>query len=209
VVLIPVPSTYLSERLTPLSGGIRDGARLRVASPPPCPGSAAARSGAGARPWPTISVSGSCCSSARTPTGSASDAVQKRAPRLRRRLPLPEHVLRNRRLRHRQAQFQQLTVDLRRAPERIGTAHPPNQVSELHLDSGPSAPASTLPRPVTPEPLPVPPHHGLRPHLCLPLFVLSASCRPPPVFVMQSTDAPHLHPSALTRTRLGCVFRQR
>jgi hypothetical protein len=26
VVLIPVPSTYLSERLTPLSGGIRDGA---------------------------------------------------------------------------------------------------------------------------------------------------------------------------------------
>src|SRR3989442_9660411 len=42
------------------------------------------------------------------------------------------------------------------------------------------------------------------------LFVLSASCRPPPVFVMQSTDARHLHHSALTRQlhspRLGCVF---
>ena len=90
--------------------------------------------------------------------------LQKRALRLRRRLPLPEHGLRNRRLRHRQASFQQLTVDPRRAPERIGTAHPPHQVSELHLDSGPSAPASTLPRPVTPQPLPVPPHHGLTPH---------------------------------------------
>jgi hypothetical protein len=42
------------------------------------------------------------------------------------------------------------------------------------------------------------------------LFVLSASCRPPQVFVMQSTDARHLHHSALTRQmyspRLGCVF---
>src|SRR5262249_21114188 len=40
-------------------------------------------------------------------------------------------------------------------------------------------------------------------------FVLSASCRPPPAFVMQSTDARHLHHSALTRqhsTRLWCVF---
>src|SRR2546429_1944660 len=117
--LLRVPSTYLSERLTPLSGGIRDGAHPRVASPPPCPGPAAARSGARARPWPTISGSGSRCSSRRTPTGSCA----------------------------------------------------------FHL------------------------------------FVLSASCRPPPVFVMQSTDAPHLHHSALTRQlhspRLGCVFRQR
>ena len=42
------------------------------------------------------------------------------------------------------------------------------------------------------------------------LFVLSASCRPPQVFVMQSTDARHLHHSALTRQlhspRLGGVF---
>src|SRR6266566_2850369 len=75
-----VPSTYLSERLTPLSGGIRDGAHPRVASPPPCPGSTAARSGARARPWPMISVSGSCCSSARTPTTSVSDAVRRSPP---------------------------------------------------------------------------------------------------------------------------------
>jgi hypothetical protein len=89
---------------------------------------------------------------------------QKRAPRLRRRLPLPEHVLRNRRLRYRQAQLQQLAMDPWCAPERVGAAHPPNQLSELHLDPGPSASASTLPRPVAPESLPVPSHHRLRPH---------------------------------------------
>src|SRR5207245_297655 len=37
--------------------------------------------------------------------------LQKRTPRLRRRPPRPEHVLRNRRLRDRQAQLQQLAVD--------------------------------------------------------------------------------------------------
>src|SRR5260370_26468649 len=90
--------------------------------------------------------------------------LQKRAPRLRRRPPRPEHVLRDRRLRYRQAQLQQLAVNPRRTPERIGAAHPPNQISELRPDRGPTASASTPPRPVAPEPLPVPPHHRLRPH---------------------------------------------
>src|SRR5437879_1141374 len=49
-------------------------------------------------------------------------------------------------------------------PERVGAAHTPNQVSELHRDPGPAASASTLPRPVAPESLPMPPHHRLRPH---------------------------------------------
>src|SRR3989454_2732568 len=89
---------------------------------------------------------------------------QKRAPRLRRRPPRPEHVLRHRRLRDRQAQLQQLPVNPRRTPERIGAAEPPNQVSELRPDRGPTASALTLPRPVAPEPLPVPADHGLGPH---------------------------------------------
>jgi hypothetical protein len=42
---------------------------------------------------------------------------QKRAPRLRRRPPRSEHVLRNRRLGYRYAELQQLTVDSRRAPQ--------------------------------------------------------------------------------------------
>src|SRR5436309_429558 len=89
---------------------------------------------------------------------------QKRAPRLRRRPPRPKHVLRHRRLRDRQAQLQQLPVNPRRTPERIGAADPPNQVSELRPDRGPTASALTLPRPVAPEPLPVPADHGLGPH---------------------------------------------
>ncbi len=85
--------------------------------------------------------------------------LQKGAPCLRRRLPPPEYVLRNRRLRNRQAQLQQLTMDPRRAPERVSAAHPPNQLSELYRDSGPTASALTLPRPVAPESLPAPSHH--------------------------------------------------
>src|SRR5437016_5754168 len=79
--------------------------------------------------------------------------LQKRAPRLRRRPPRPDHELRNRRLRYRQAQLQELAVNPRRTPERIGAADPPNEISELRPDRGPTASASTLPRPVAPEPL--------------------------------------------------------
>src|SRR5881296_724372 len=50
------------------------------------------------------------------------------------------------------------------AKDRIGAAQPPNQFSDLRPDHGPTASASTLPRPVAPEPLPVPADHGLWPH---------------------------------------------
>src|SRR5437867_12929456 len=50
------------------------------------------------------------------------------------------------------------------AKDRIGAAQPPNQFSDLRPDRGPTASASTLPRPVAPEPLPVPADHGLWPH---------------------------------------------
>src|SRR5439155_901573 len=75
-----VPSTYSPHWLTPLAGGIRDGAHPRGAPPPHCPGSAAAHSVARVRPWPMIGVSGSRCSSRRTSTGSPADAV-RRSPR--------------------------------------------------------------------------------------------------------------------------------
>src|SRR5437016_2866352 len=90
--------------------------------------------------------------------------LQKRAPRLRRRPPRADHVLRNRRLRDRQTELQQLAVDPWRTPKRIGVAHPPNQISELCTDQGPTGSAPTLPRPVAPKSLPVPANHRLRPH---------------------------------------------
>src|SRR5262249_20412518 len=80
--------------------------------------------------------------------------LQKRAPRLRRRPPRPEHVLRHRRLRDPQTELQQLAVDPWCPPQRIGNAHPPNQISELCTDHGPTGSSATLPRPVASKPLP-------------------------------------------------------
>src|SRR5262245_45250980 len=55
-------------------------------------------------------------------------------------------------------------MDPRRSPERVDAAHPPNQISDLRPHRGTTASGWTLPRPVAPEPPPVPPHHRLRPH---------------------------------------------
>src|SRR6266446_5020414 len=71
------PSTYSADRLTPHTGGIRDGVHPRVAPPPPCPGSAPALSAARARPWLALSVSGSRCSSRRSSTESPADASHR------------------------------------------------------------------------------------------------------------------------------------
>src|SRR5438132_7118893 len=90
--------------------------------------------------------------------------LQKRAPRLRWRPPWADHVLRNRRLRDRQTQLQQLAVDPRRTPERIRAAHLPNQIPQVPPNRRPTPSASTLPGPVAPEAPAVPPHHGLGPY---------------------------------------------
>src|SRR5437773_12444321 len=75
--LLPVPSTYSSDRLTPHAGGIRDGVHPRVAPPPPCPGSAPAHSAARAHLWSALSVSGSRCSSRRSSTESPAAASHR------------------------------------------------------------------------------------------------------------------------------------
>src|SRR5262245_31731769 len=89
--------------------------------------------------------------------------LQECSPRLRWRPLRPDHVLRHRRLRDRQAELQQLPVDPRRSPERIRAAHLPNQIPQVPPNPGPT-PASTLPCPVAPEAPTVPPHHSLGPH---------------------------------------------
>ena len=66
--------------------------------------------------------------------------LQECSPRLRRRPPRADHVLRHRRLRDRQAELQQLAVDPRRTPERIRAAHLPNQISQVPPNCGPTVP---------------------------------------------------------------------
>src|SRR5256712_14049786 len=90
--------------------------------------------------------------------------LQECSPRLRRRPPRPDHVLRHRRLRDRQAELQQLAVDPRRTPQRIRAAHLPYQIPQVPPNRGPTPTASPLPCPVEPEAPAVPPHHGLGPH---------------------------------------------
>src|SRR5207253_1881049 len=78
--------------------------------------------------------------------------------------PRPDHVFRNRRLRDRQAQLQQLAVDSWCSPQGIGAAHPPNQIAEFPPNRRPTPSASTLPCPVATKALTVPPHHSLGAH---------------------------------------------
>jgi hypothetical protein len=82
------------------------------------------------------------------------DSCEKRSAR-----PEAKHVLRHRRLRYGEAELQQFAVDSWCAPERIGAAHPPNQISQLRTNQGPTGPSATLPRPVASETQAVPPHH--------------------------------------------------
>src|SRR5213594_2272561 len=90
--------------------------------------------------------------------------LQECSPRLRRRPPRPDHVLRHCRLRDSQAELQQFAVDSRCTPQRIRAAHLPYQIPQVPPNRGPTPSASTLPCPVEPEAPAVPPHHGLEPH---------------------------------------------
>lgn len=56
---------------------------------------------------------------------------QERAPRLRGRLPTADHVFGNRRLRDVDPEFQQFTVNSRRAPQRVGLRHRLNQPADV------------------------------------------------------------------------------
>jgi hypothetical protein len=87
------------------------------------------------------------------------DSCEKRSAR-----PEAKHVLRHRRLRYGEAELQQFAVDSWCAPERIGAADPPNQISQLRTNRGPTRPSATVPRPVASKSLPVPADHRLRPH---------------------------------------------
>src|SRR6516225_2182369 len=60
--------------------------------------------------------------------------IQESAPGLRRRFPAPDHVFGHAGLADVDTQFEQLTMDVGRAPERIFSAHRTDQITDLAAD---------------------------------------------------------------------------
>jgi hypothetical protein len=84
-------------------------------------------------------------------------------PGLRRRLAEPDHVLTDAGLADVDAEFLELTVNARRPPQRVFTAHRPNQLANVFRNARAAALALTdLPPPEKPKALPVPGDDGFR-----------------------------------------------
>jgi hypothetical protein len=89
--------------------------------------------------------------------------LEEGPPGLRWRLPATYHVLAHARLAEVDAEFEQFSVDARRAPQRIFAAHSADQFSNLFRDRRSSRVAVTnLPGPEQPEALAVPGNDGFR-----------------------------------------------
>ena len=88
--------------------------------------------------------------------------VEKGLPRLGGRFPLWDHVLGDRCLRHRNAEFQEFAMHARRSPARIGEAHLTDQIPNFIGCRGSSFRVATLPGPIESKPLAMPGDNGLR-----------------------------------------------
>ena len=94
-----------------------------------------------------------------------SDVIrQERAPGLRRRAPMADHVFGDGGLTDVHAHLQQFAVDPRRTPERIGLRHGPNQVPHVFRHGRPTRAWTALPRPEPPEAAAMPRDDGRRFH---------------------------------------------
>ena len=88
--------------------------------------------------------------------------TEKCLPGLRRRIPTPYHVFRDRRLCDFEPEHQQLTVNPGRTPQWVFATHPPDQVTQAPIDFRPPCPVSGLPPPKHPKTRTVPPKNSLR-----------------------------------------------
>lgn len=89
--------------------------------------------------------------------------LQESPPRLRRWLAVSDHVVGDRGFRNLNSEFQQLSMNPRRSPERICQTHLTDQIpSFLGNDRSANTLSSTLPSPVQPKSPPMPADHGLR-----------------------------------------------
>ena len=89
--------------------------------------------------------------------------VEERPPGLGRRLAMSHHVLGDGGLGDLDAEFQQLAVNARRAPERVIAAHHPDQIPNLLRHPGPTGlAAADFPPPEQAEALTMPSDNGVR-----------------------------------------------
>lgn len=86
--------------------------------------------------------------------------LEKRLPCLRRWASVPDHVLGDSRLANRDPKLEQFAVNSRGAPERIGWAHPANELNDLWIDCRPAS-FTALPARVPSETLAMPAHYGI------------------------------------------------
>src|SRR5437660_1772445 len=83
--------------------------------------------------------------------------AQECPPGLRWRSSVSHHVLRDRRLGDLEPKLQQFAMNSRSAPQWVLLAHPPDEIAQLTIDSGPAWPSSRFPAPVSPKSASMPP----------------------------------------------------
>src|ERR1039458_4829627 len=88
--------------------------------------------------------------------------MKERLPALRRWSSSFDHILGHARLSDVDAELEQLSVDPRRSPQRIGNAHLADKLAYLRRHSWSAATAPRLPAPERSEPDAVPFYDGLR-----------------------------------------------
>ena len=77
-------------------------------------------------------------------------------------VPVPDHVLGDRRLGDLEPELQQFTMDARRAPQWILLAHPSDEFAQLRFDFGPARLTAGFPAPIGPKPRSMPPQDCIR-----------------------------------------------
>src|ERR1035438_7623001 len=88
--------------------------------------------------------------------------MKKRLPPLRWRASSPGHILGHARLSDINAELEQLSMDPRCAPQRIGNAHLADQPADLQRHNRPATTSSRLPTPIKPKPRTMPANKGVR-----------------------------------------------
>ena len=94
------------------------------------------------------------------PLAVPDETCKTSAPGLRWGFVTTDHVFRDGRLTDVDTQFQQLTVNPRRTPQRVGLRHGPNQVADVDWDGRSSRASSTFPRSPQAKALPMPRDDG-------------------------------------------------